>query len=626
MKLTELKCPSCGGPLTISAKNPNIARCEYCDVHLALEWESEQPEQNPKTNYQKPEVLIYEIKNTKEIPDWKRNIIGAVVIMAALVLTLPLVFPKGKEQKARSEAAKEAWLEGKAVSEAEEEEPEVELTGNLGELASAVFGLPAEEIPASDLARIQWLEMKYVDDQTMVGYSFDLPETEGAELTWMAFPRDSDFGQECLCLFTGLKKINLLNSLRQEDLKGLALTSIGGYFHSPLEVAGIVDDPSTVKEIRFLASVENLEGLDQFTNLESIITISSDMTEVDALKHVPSLKSLKLGGFDELSDFSIFGTMDGIEELSLESENLKALNFLSGMKSLRRLEIMEGQILSLDGVQERPELEALTIDSCDELQNMDAVAQLSGLKELSLEVPYGCSEPQLAGLTSLEHLSLSGFSDCSSVESLTQLKSLNLDSCYFSSPPDLSGLTNLKELTYYSFSGTGLSIGFIEKIPSLEKLDLGGISTYDDISGIFNMPGLRELNISGMECEINFDRVAENHTLEKLSMNAVKLYKNVKVSGGGGIIYVDWDDVVLNDHIGFLSRFQGLKHLSIKSNQLTDLSFVTSMAMLETIDLSDNYVTEIRPLAELKHLRQAVCTGNPVSNLNVLGDRVSLIF
>ena len=57
------------------------------------------------------------------------------------------------------------------------------------------------------------------------------------------------------------------------------------------------------------------------------------------------------------------------------------------------------------------------------------------------------------------------------------------------------------------------------------------------------MPTLKSLTISGMECEIAFDRIAENTTLEELSIDNIKLYKNVSVSGGGGFYSVDWDDV-----------------------------------------------------------------------------------
>jgi len=167
--------------------------------------------------------------------------------------------------------------------------------------------------------------------------------------------------------------------------------------------------------------------------------------------------------------------------------------------------------------------------------------------------------------------------------------------------------------------------GFITHLTGLEEVDLHGTATYDDISGIFNLPALKRLNLSGMQCEINFDRIADNTTLEALSIDHIKLYKNVKVSGGGGIVYVDWDDVKLTDHLSFLEKLKGLKELSIKENELTDISFAASLGGLQTIDFSDNYVTDISPLSGLKALGVVKCEENPVSNYEILGDGVMIV-
>ena len=60
-------------------------------------------------------------------------------------------------------------------------------------------------------------------------------------------------------------------------------------------------------------------------------------------------------------------------------------------------------------------------------------------------------------------------------------------------------------------------------------------------------------------------------------------------------------------------------------NELTDIDFASELTALEKIDLSENYVTQLRPLSGLAALRQVICRGNPVSNERVLGDKVMLI-
>ena len=41
MKLTALKCPSCGGPIELDEKDENVGYCQYCHTKYYLE--SEQP-------------------------------------------------------------------------------------------------------------------------------------------------------------------------------------------------------------------------------------------------------------------------------------------------------------------------------------------------------------------------------------------------------------------------------------------------------------------------------------------------------------------------------------------------------------------------------------------------------
>ena len=131
--------------------------------------------------------------------------------------------------------------------------------------------------------------------------------------------------------------------------------------------------------------------------------------------------------------------------------------------------------------------------------------------------------------------------------------------------------------------------------------------------------------LDGMECEINFDKIQDNPSLKELSMDGLKLYKNVQVDGGGGILYVDWDDVLLDEHTGFLVHYPNLESLSLADNELTQVEFGSSLGNLRILDISENYVTDIRPLAGAPSLRTLILTGDPVDNLRVLDERVQVV-
>lgn len=139
------------------------------------------------------------------------------------------------------------------------------------------------------------------------------------------------------------------------------------------------------------------------------------------------------------------------------------------------------------------------------------------------------------------------------------------------------------------------------------------------------MPNLKELDIGEMYCEIDFDAIVENSTLEILHMDDINLLKNAKFDYYGGLEVGEWEAVELNDHTDFLKKFPKLEELYLGDDGLTDLTFVRGMSSLEILDISENYITELDPLAELPSLQKVICTGCPVENENVLKDSVMII-
>ena len=139
------------------------------------------------------------------------------------------------------------------------------------------------------------------------------------------------------------------------------------------------------------------------------------------------------------------------------------------------------------------------------------------------------------------------------------------------------------------------------------------------------MPTLEILLMDGVECEINFDKLQDNPALKTLSMDGIKLYKNVKVSGGGGIVYVDWDNVVFNEHMDFIGHYPNLECLGLADNELTAVDFAAGLGNLKTLDISENYVTDIKPLTGAQSLTTLILEGNPVDNLRVLDEKVRIV-
>lgn len=637
INISEIKCPGCGSTLKMPPGGSRMVKCEYCGGEYAVNWNQGTGtlRQAPNWTPALPPQQTAAQKQKEEDAIVLRIVIGILVFIVAGTFLFINGRRKAREKEIELSEQAEAIesYTGQAVGHGQENTDETvgsaEFSGLLGDLIQAAFGKDANNVTAQELSRIKWVADRSDFDYHYIGYSFDDPlEDPDAEIEWLAYPDEIgvryEYGYDGLCALKGLKKLETRKSLSDCDLRGLKLESLSANIYSLEDAAAAVDDPSLLRELGIKNGIESLEGMELFPNVETLSVYASSLSDVNVVTAMPNLKSLTLENADKLNDFAVFASIENLEELVIESENIKALNFVGRIPHLKSLGISDGELLDLDGLEALESLEKLSVTDCRELRNMTAVEGLTGLKELTLEKPYDCEEPSLAALTELEKLTLKSFSSCGFLQNMTNLKKLALHSCDVPENLDLSGLDSLTELTCTTFY-QDRPLKFVNGLSSLESVNLRGMTTYDDISGIFMLPHIKKIDISGIECEIAFDKITENASLETLLMSGIKLYENVKVSGGGGIVYVDWDDVFLAEHTDFMTKFPNLKKLDIADNEIKDLEFAGKLTRLEEIDFSDNYISEMRPLAAVPTLKWVNCKGNPVGNLRVLDESVIII-
>lgn len=624
MKITELRCPACGGTMKISEEDPGIAVCEYCQSRYVLEREGDDARLGGAVSAQRRQMGTPAPKPAKKLVLWP------AVMMSSFIAVLMLAFvfvPLMQEPGAGGDGQEGAVPAGNEMAGFPEQEmPQ----GLFMEAAEQIFDKSAQEITKEELGSIQWLQVGYANSgaDICISYSMENPlAEEDADIQSLYFDRSSaelDYGT--LSQFTGLKGLAVGGYLPEGCLKGLELEYLSCYAHSPKEAAQTFDSAESLKELYLSSGLDSLEGLELFPSVERLGFDGYELTDLTELAAARQVKELNLENCDEVTDFSVLSVMNWLEHLSVESEGLKAISFISNMNNLESLKLYGGSMVTLAGLEEKAEtLKELVIESCDNLRDCSQVSALTGLTNLEIEVPYDCEAPDLSGLTVMEELTLSGFDSTAFLFSMPALKKLSLSSMAVDNPSVFQGLGMLEELRCTSFSGNMDDLSFIAGLPALKRLDLTGASTYYDISALFNIPALESFCLDGMECEINFDKLQDNPSLKVLSMDGIKLYKNVQVDGGGGILYVDWDDVILDEHTGFLAHYPNLESLSLADNELTQVEFGSSLGNMKTLDISENYVTDVRPLAGAPSLRTLILTGNPVDNLRMLDERVQVV-
>lgn len=619
MKITELKCKSCNGSLRIDEKNPHIAVCEYCNTTYAIEADN-----NDNVHFSQQGEGSF----SKSVITGDRVNSGAgkgtrffIVVLAVFLVTLGTKIMSSRHGETKGENAVQATVnESNLVLE----KP---LSGPLGVMAETVLGRPATELTGEELSSIKWLSIAYDKDNLKIGYSLKNPyEDLDAQLTWITLPKDNEgFDYDLVARFTGLKKLEMGGYLNEASLKDLSLEGISCNADSPAKLAEIYPGVSGLKEIEFLSGVNNLDGLEQYENLESLTLNAINIKEIKPLVSAKSLKRLIITNGDNISDFSVLSVLPEIQTLALESEMIRDLSFVSALSNLKTFSLNDAKVLNVNDLKSLTGLTSLTINNCDELKDLSGIEGLLGLKELSLEIPNNCPQPDLTRFSGVTKLNIIRAADIGFLSSMTSLEDLTLDRCKVNNQDVFTSLTNLKKLTCGWLSGSFQNLNFVSGIPSLEYLNVSGLTTYEDISNVFLVSSIKELYLNGVECELDFDKVQSSENLKVLEMDGMKLYKNVKVSGGNGIYSIDYDKVVFDEHKDFLMKFPGLKKLSLADNTLTGVDFAASLPALEELNISGNYVTDLKPLQNLSQLKKVICTDNPIGNDRVLSDHVSII-
>lgn len=629
MKMTELKCTACNGTLKIDKDHPNIAVCEYCQTKYVIEDEgNDQVHISPASPHWAPPrpPQTPAVHKSSEMVPW----VWVGIIFVAFIAIISAV--KGASDQSSGTGHSAPSFPYTTYSsdnyDKPQETPALALTGDLASMAEQVYGKPAADVTEDELSKIQWLAVRYTIDDTKIGYSFDNPvQTDSASLTWLTFPKDNGRADpQQLGLFTGLKALDWNGSLPASLFEKLSLESLECYSDTPAELAEAMGDKAgQLKELNLKGGVETLDGLSQFSGLEDLTLSGSELTDIKDLAGMKNLKSLTLENCDTVTDFSVLSVMTWLSSLSVDSENIRDIGFIPQMSGLTSFTLSGAKILTLQPLTNAPGLTSLSVTKCYDMKDCSSVSSLTGLTSLALQLPYECKEPDLSNLTSLTELSLNGVKNVNYLKHMSALKDLTLTNCEIGDSSVFSGLTSLKSLTYSQTIGDQTKWNFVNKIPSLESLNLTKVSSYSDISSIFLHPTLQEININGMECELNFAKLKPNPTLKTLKMDGVVLYKNVQIYGSGGITNVYYDDVTLDDHTDFLKNFPGLTTLSIADNKLTNVSFADGLPALTTLNIRDNYITDLKPLTAISTLKTVDCTGNPIENYRVLPEDVTII-
>jgi len=422
----------------------------------------------------------------------------------------------------------------------------------------------------------------------------------------LTFADGSGMDFEDLQCFTGLEWLSIDTGLYAGDLDGLTNLYAVHTENTIDEYLEIIPNPQSILELSVEDSIfeESLSGIEQFPNLKSLSVEYSSLTDISELNELPYLCELYLLDCNDLTDYSPLLNLTGLEYLSIQSSQLKSIDFIQVMPNLTGLAIEDSQISKLDALEYCPNLTELYLMDNYDVTDYSVIGKLTELYSLTFSASYDNILPSLAALTNLEELTMDGVRDISLLKDAVNVTYLNMSYCSGWELENIVAMQELNTLIINDFASLTDDITPLTQLPKLEYLDLTDTSIFGNMEALFGITTLRHLYLDGCQVGMDFDNIPTNDTLEVLSMNGIRVLEDPSYNSGIKKNIAEQADM--------FTKFPNLYELYVASLELENIDFVSSLPNLQYLDITDNSITSLKPLESLSNFQTVWCAKNTI--------------
>ena len=450
-----------------------------------------------------------------------------------------------------------------------------------------------------------------------------------------------------------MRKMDLNEQAVSERIAALEQRKQQNQNEGMLTVAGERYDPATTELDLRGRGLGNgvLQELLQLYALNRLSLADNAISDAGPLAALEGLQNLDLSG-NRISDVRALGKLKNLHNLSLDGNPLTDVRPLCELQELRSL--------SLRGVTlPEGELEALSraLPQCAILADGDK----EGKQDLLLSgrrFPTDVTELDLSGLElrDISCLSLCGelkklvltdneISDLSPLMNLQNLEILRAAGNQISDLRPLMGMTGLRQLDVSRNAVRETSaLGNLERLQTLDLSD-NPIGDFSGLKNLFNLETLRlentgvtdealpvfydlkKLGILALERNqgITADAMKELRNQLPSSCSVVHGTLVLVINLGGRDFRTDETSLSIEGaeltSLYGLEKFECLESVQLGRNRIEDLSAFQnthSQGSIKTLDLSNNLIQDLSPLAALKALETLDLHGNQISSLEPL--------
>ncbi|MFC1716071.1 leucine-rich repeat domain-containing protein [Candidatus Poribacteria bacterium] len=381
--------------------------------------------------------------------------------------------------------------------------------------------------------------------------------------------------------------------------------------------------------------IVDITPLSNLTNLERLFLIDNPISDMKPLSKLTRLTNLNLGGTG-IGDLAFLANLTRLESTNLDVNQISDITPLAGLTNLAQLSLIDNQITDIISLSKLTNLEALRLRGNPIEIDSDDLALLSKLTNLtSLDISDNNIRDitGIEGCVNLERLMLgtlydrsessNDVEDISPLKELTNLVELSLASNKVSNIEPLSGLTNL---TWVNLNNNQITDAApLAKLTNLERLQLKD-NPIGDVTFLPNLTNLTLFSIWDLPAD-DIDGVlqmlSDFPNLTRLSLCRCGITNLTPLSKLTGLISLElWGNQISD--LSPLSDLTELEWLVLGNDQISDITPLAGLTNLTTLALNKCQITDITPVSGLTKLTSLELRSNPVADIEPLADLTEL--
>lgn len=629
MRPEDLTCKYCNAQLQI--KEDGSAECPFCQSRYQV------VKEDGVEAYRLEPLLEYGNRGQaaessgKDMPVKKKH---SLVLLASVFIVCIMLCGVALYSGIRYDKNKEVSMQSSAEGPVEEATEAMEDTDYLPktqafqQFLKTVYNKRLSKITKEEVEAIKYLRIYFSEewDEIVFEYSFgDYYANDNSyneHMDEIYLEKDSLTSYSDLACFTGLTDLEVeYGKLEKEDVAPLVNLRAFACQGTPSEAAEMIS-PERLWYLGLHEEVTSLEGIEQFTNLESLALINCPVSSLAPLASLSELYSLTIRDCDEITDFSALDSMISLESLVLDTDGLESIEFVSKMPFLGYLSLEDTMVSDIGMLEDNQTLYYLDLTGNDRLYDYSPVSTMTALNTLILAAEESFLAPDLSGLTNLTQLWIKGEADLSALRGLSDLQLLILEEISIPDTSVFDNLTKLVSLRLGSIQGDLTNLDFLENLTSLLYLDLSQNDFKFDISVVFGLPNLETLYLDKTNFGLDASKIKENTALRTLTMNQIKIYDSVQVIMDVPVAY---DLQPLQSKLTFFDSLPSLEYLELRSNRLTTLDNLLPLTRLQCLVIDDNDIYDISILSGFPELYAVYCSDNPIKVYGDVEDTIWVI-